>query len=38
MTGEYLGDVKAAMVDLINKDYADFVNLSANLVRMTVSK
>ena len=29
----YFRALKAAMVDLINKDYADFVSLSSNLVR-----
>lgn len=29
----YYRTLKSAMVELINKDYADFVNLSANLVR-----
>ena len=28
----YYRTLKTAMVELINKDYADFVNLSANLV------
>ena len=28
----YYRTLKSAMVELINKDYADFVNLSANLV------
>lgn len=28
----YFRTLKNAMVELINKDYADFVNLSANLV------
>lgn len=28
----YYQTVKAAMVELINKDYADFVDLSSNLV------
>lgn len=27
--------LKTAMVELINKDYADFVNLSTNLVSVT---
>ena len=30
----YYRTLKSAMVELINKDYADFVNLSANLVRV----
>lgn len=30
--GLYLKGLRAAMIDLINEDYADFVNLSANLV------
>ena len=29
----YYRTLKSAMVELINKDYADFVNLSSNLVR-----
>ena len=29
----YYVTLKAAMVELINKDYADFLDLSANLVR-----
>jgi len=29
----YLKILQSAMVELINKDYADFVNLSTNLVR-----
>ncbi len=29
----YFKTLKSAMVELINQDYADFVNLSANLVR-----
>lgn len=29
--------LKTAMVELINKDYADFVNLSTNLVSLTPS-
>ena len=29
----YYTILKAAMVELINKDYADFLDLSANLVR-----
>ncbi len=32
----YYRTLKSAMVELINKDYADFVNLSANLVCMTI--
>ena len=28
----YYSTLKAAMVELINKDYADFLDLSANLV------
>ena len=28
----YFRTLKSAMVELINKDYADFVNLSSNLV------
>ena len=28
----YLKILQSAMVELINKDYADFVNLSTNLV------
>ena len=30
----YYRTLKSAMVELINKDYADFVNLSANLVNL----
>lgn len=30
----YYRTLKSAMIELINKDYADFVNLSANLVSM----
>ena len=30
----YFKSLKNAMVELINKDYADFVNLSSNLVRI----
>lgn len=29
--------LKTAMVELINKDYADFVNLSTNLVSLVYS-
>ena len=29
----YFRTLKSAMVELINKDYADFVSLSSNLVR-----
>jgi len=29
----YLKILRNAMIELINKDYADFVNLSSNLVR-----
>jgi len=29
----YLRILQSAMIELINKDYADFVNLSTNLVR-----
>ena len=29
---EYLKSLKAALIELINQDYADFVNLSTNLV------
>ncbi|PVD26689.1 hypothetical protein C0Q70_14367 [Pomacea canaliculata] len=32
--GIYLKILKSAMIELINKDYADFVNLSTNLVGM----
>ena len=32
----YYRTLKSAMVELINKDYADFVNLSANLVRREI--
>ena len=27
-------NIRVALIDLINQDYADFVNLSSNLVRM----
>jgi len=30
--GAYLAKLRAAMIELINEDYADFVNLSTNLV------
>lgn len=30
--GLYLKVLRSAMIDLINKDYADFVNLSSNLI------
>lgn len=30
--GVYLKVLRSAMIELINKDYADFVNLSANLI------
>lgn len=30
--GIYLKVLRSAMIELINKDYADFVNLSANLI------
>lgn len=30
--GVYLKVLRSAMIDLINKDYADFVNLSSNLI------
>ena len=30
---DYLKTVKNALIELINQDYADFVNLSTNLVR-----
>ncbi|OXU29997.1 hypothetical protein TSAR_008943 [Trichomalopsis sarcophagae] len=30
--GVYLKILRSAMIDLINKDYADFVNLSSNLI------
>jgi len=32
----YFKLLKNAMIELINKDYADFVNLSTNLVRNSV--
>ncbi|RUS73592.1 hypothetical protein EGW08_018635, partial [Elysia chlorotica] len=32
--GLYLKVIRSAMIELINKDYADFVNLSTNLVGM----
>ena len=31
----YLKTLQSAMIELINKDYADFVNLSTNLVSYT---
>ena len=31
----YLKILRSAMIELINKDYADFVNLSSNLVSWT---
>lgn len=34
----YYRTLKSAMVELINKDYADFVNLSSNLVRASASE
>ena len=34
----YYRTLKSAMVELINKDYADFVNLSANLVRISTGR
>lgn len=30
--GIYLKILRSAMIELINKDYADFVNLSSNLI------
>lgn len=30
--GLYLKTLRSAMIELINKDYADFVNLSSNLI------
>ena len=33
----YFRTLKNAMVELINKDYADFVALSANLVSVTIN-
>ncbi|KAH8312337.1 hypothetical protein KR044_010281 [Drosophila immigrans] len=35
--GLYLKGLRSAMIDLINEDYADFVNLSANLVGLDQS-
>lgn len=35
--GLYLKGLRACMIDLINEDYADFVNLSANLVGLDQS-
>ena len=32
----YYATLKAAMVELINKDYSDFLDLSANLVRTRI--
>ncbi|XP_031558431.1 conserved oligomeric Golgi complex subunit 2-like [Actinia tenebrosa] len=34
---EYLKSLKAALIELINQDYADFVNLSTNLVGLDKS-
>ena len=34
ITNTYLKILRSAMIELINKDYADFVNLSTNLVGM----
>ena len=31
----YMKSLQSAMIELINKDYADFVNLSSNLVGQT---
>lgn len=33
----YLKILRNAMIELINKDYADFVNLSSNLVILFIS-
>lgn len=33
---QYYRLLKTAMVELINKDYADFVNLSTNLVSLRI--
>ena len=33
---EYLRLLKNALIELINQDYADFVNLSTNLVRLVI--
>ena len=34
----YLKILRSAMIELINKDYADFVNLSSNLVSLSQIK
>lgn len=35
--GVYLKVLRSSMIDLINRDYADFVNLSSNLVGLDAS-
>ena len=35
---DYLKSLKHALIELINEDYADFVNLSTNLVGMWTSR
>ena len=35
--GSYLKVLRSAMIELINRDYADFVNLSGNLVGLDVA-
>lgn len=35
--GLYMKILRSAMIDLINKDYADFVNLSGNLIGLDKS-
>ena len=35
--GTYLKVLRSSMIDLINRDYADFVNLSSNLVGLDAS-
>lgn len=32
-TGTYYASLQTALVELINKDYADFLSLASNLVR-----
>lgn len=35
---DYLKALKHALIELINEDYADFVNLSTNLVGVSITK
>lgn len=35
--GSYLKVLRSAMIELINRDYADFVNLSGNLVGLDIA-